>query len=177
MDSAVRSGGGHGETRVMQRIPAVDGGRRDKITLGKINDGVVGAGGRRVDKIGRARGAAGGGGRRGDGRRRCRARCRGLKRACSESGGDGGMDDAADVGADKSGRSGGNEAGVGGANGGSGGGGMASGRVLRRGAAQRGGRCCAQCGDVVGLRGGGCWSLQWWGGLWRGEDAAQARQK
>ena len=52
MDSAVRSGGGHGETRLMRRIRAVDGGRRDKIILGKIGDGVVGAGGRRVDKLG-----------------------------------------------------------------------------------------------------------------------------
>ena len=89
------------------------------------------------------------------------------------------MDDAADVGADKSGsRCGGGEAGVGGANGGRGGGAMASGRVLWRGAAQRGGRCCARSGAVVELRGGGCCPMRWWGGLWgRGEDAAQARQK
>ena len=49
--SAVRGGGGHGETRVMRRIRAVDGGRREKIILGKIGGGVVGAGGRRVDKL------------------------------------------------------------------------------------------------------------------------------
>ena len=65
-----------------------------------------------------------------------------VKTCLSGGGGDGCMDEAADVGPGKSGlRGGGGESGVGGANGGSGGGGMASGRVLWRGAVQRGGRC------------------------------------